>query len=531
MRLAGLGKEFRDIARYEDQGTRLFDRGGALHFEEEGEAADFDRPEVDRTALRQILLDSLPPGLVRWGHRLMTIEPRDDGTFELAFEGGHAEAFDLVVGADGTRSRVRPLVSAAVPAYTGVSFASLGFDDVDERHSEIARLVGHGMLFAMGENRGLIAHRDANAHVGVYVALSVPEGWVTSGVIDPEHPDDAKAKLAEYFVGWSPKLLAMIRESGDRIAVLPLYALPVGHRWENRPGVTLLGDAAHVMTPFSGEGVNLAMIDAADLAIALADAEDWRAAVRSYEESMFVSRGDRGRRGGGSHRVRVLRRRVWALVAAHAEPSRRSAMKTDGEPRIMEILLLPAAPPRPLIRPSGTFSPAGRRGRMVIPSAARGYLGGVRSAVAPRPQARRGEGLLLALLIRRCEDILRQRHESLGRADQLVPGRGRQEEGRARGPGAGRRADLAIGSVLADAQDLGRFLRAQAHLDHEPRPGQAGVGRDLPFVLDEAGRLELRHRRDQGGDPRQVEALRLGAGLGHPFHFTADPRRPVPRAR
>lgn len=288
LRLAGLEAEFLGIARYEDQGTRLFDRDGVLHFEEEGEAADFDRPEVDRAALRRILLESLPPGVVRWGHRLLEVGPRDDGRWDLRFEDGHVESFDLVVGADGTRSRVRPMLSDAVPAYTGVTFVSLGFDDVDERHPEVARLVGHGMLFAMGENRGLIAHRDANAHVGVYVALRVPEGWAASGVIDPGHPDEARGTLAGHFPGWSSRLLALIRDSRDGMTFLPLYALPVGHRWENRPGVTLLGDAAHVMSPFSGEGVNLAMIDAADLAIALTDADDWPSAIRGYEETMFA---------------------------------------------------------------------------------------------------------------------------------------------------------------------------------------------------------------------------------------------------
>ena len=72
-----------------------------------------DRPEVDRGQLRQMLLDSLPEGIVRWEHELSAVQPKDDGTFELVFRSGASERFDLIVGADGAWSRVRPLVSAA----------------------------------------------------------------------------------------------------------------------------------------------------------------------------------------------------------------------------------------------------------------------------------------------------------------------------------------------------------------------------------------------------------------------------------
>jgi 2-polyprenyl-6-methoxyphenol hydroxylase-like FAD-dependent oxidoreductase len=286
---AGLDREFAGIARYEDQETRLFDRSGKLLFEEnEEEAAGGDRPEVDRAALRKILVESLPADALHWGHRLTSIEPRDDGTFGLKFENGNAAVFELVVGADGTRSRVRPLVSDAVPAYIGVTCVQLSLEDVDRFHPDVATLVGHGMLFALGDNRGLIAHRDANAHVTVYVALSVPEDWLSSVGLMKASPALAKSKLAAQFSGWAPSLLALIHQSGERVLGLPLYALPVGHRWQNRPGVTLLGDAAHVMSPWGGEGANLAMRDAADLATALVDHDDWRRGVEEFEAEMFA---------------------------------------------------------------------------------------------------------------------------------------------------------------------------------------------------------------------------------------------------
>jgi 2-polyprenyl-6-methoxyphenol hydroxylase-like FAD-dependent oxidoreductase len=100
-------------------------------------------------------------------------------------------------------------------------------------------------------------------------------------------PEAAKAKLIREFNGWSEDLLRFIHESDACIIPRPLAFLPVGHSWENRPGVTLLGDAAHVMSPFSGEGANLAMRDAADLALSLANRTDWRTAVPQFEQVMF----------------------------------------------------------------------------------------------------------------------------------------------------------------------------------------------------------------------------------------------------
>jgi 2-polyprenyl-6-methoxyphenol hydroxylase-like FAD-dependent oxidoreductase len=286
LRLAGLEAEFRALARFEDQGVRLLDKGGAVLFEDQPGPGEGDRPEVDRAALRRTLLDSLPGGTVCWGHKTRTVEPREDGTYELTFTNGRVERFDLVVGADGAWSRVRPLLSTATPDYTGVTFVDLGIDDVDARHPEIARLVGHGKIFALGDRKGLIAQRNGHGHVRVYVGLTVPMNWATEGGVDFKNPGRAREGLADLFADWSPELLALIRESGDSIMALPLYVLPTGHRWENRRGLTLLGDAAHLMSPFAGEGVNLAMLDAAELALALTERPDWAAAVREHEAIM-----------------------------------------------------------------------------------------------------------------------------------------------------------------------------------------------------------------------------------------------------
>jgi 2-polyprenyl-6-methoxyphenol hydroxylase-like FAD-dependent oxidoreductase len=286
IRCAGLSEEFKCIARYQDQETRIYDKHGKLLFEDTD--LDGDRPEVDRAQLRQMLLDSLPGGVVCWGHELTDVQAQDDGTFELVFKHGERERFDLVVGADGAWSRVRLLVSDVRPVYSGVTFFELGFEDADERFPEIAAMVGHGMIFALGDSKAILGHRDAGTHVGLYAGLRVAEDWAETGGIDVSSAEATKRSLAAHFGDWSEGFLQAIYRCSGRMTARRIYALPVGHRWEHRTGVTLLGDAAHLMSPFSGEGANLAMQDAADLALELASAHDWDAAVQRFELKMLA---------------------------------------------------------------------------------------------------------------------------------------------------------------------------------------------------------------------------------------------------
>ena len=279
---ARLTGEFKRIARYEDQEGRIYDKHGTLLVIDVDVTAR-NRPEIDRGQLRQMLMDSLPAGVICWGHELSEIRMHDNGSVGVLTRGGECETVDLVVGADGAWSRVRPIVSEARPVYSGVAFIEMGIDDVDVRYPELSHLVGRGMTFAMGDSKALVGHRNAHAHLSVNAGLRAPEDWIERGGLDMSSPHAMKRSLAAHFSGWSETLLELIYRSDDRMTPRAIHVLPAGHRWEHRPGVTLLGDAAHLMSPFGGDGANLAMQDGADLALALAGGGDWRAAVQDYE--------------------------------------------------------------------------------------------------------------------------------------------------------------------------------------------------------------------------------------------------------
>lgn len=272
---AGLTDQFRAIAREEGEALRILDRHGVVQFEETAEAGGGTRPEVDRGALKRILVGSLPEDVIRWGTKVTAVAP---GRLTLA--SGEVVEADVVVGADGAWSKVRPLLSPATPAYSGLSFVEAHLSNVDIGHPAAAKLVGGGSMFALADGKGLIAQRNGGGRIRVYAAVKNDDPGAVAELVDRE-------RLLTLFADFESGLRKLIADSDDPLIPRPIHALPVGHRWERVPGVTLLGDAAHVMSPFAGEGTNLAMLDATELALALAGHDDVESALTTYESALF----------------------------------------------------------------------------------------------------------------------------------------------------------------------------------------------------------------------------------------------------
>ena len=291
IKAAGLFEEFQAIIHQGGEATRILDKHGTVHTDETdgpGEAHEGvgSRPEVDRGDLRKMLLDSLPEGTIRWGTEVTAVRSLGGGEHELTFADGTTETTGLLVGADGAWSRVRPLLSDAGPEYTGMSFIEVDHHDAGKRHPGPAATVGAGMLFALGAGKGFLAHAETDGSLHVYIALAKPADWIDS--VDWTDSDKGKAVLIEEFHDWAPEFHALITEADGALIPRKINALPVQHRWDRVPGVTLLGDAAHVMSPFAGEGANLAMFDGAELGKAIAaNPDDVEAALAAYEKDLF----------------------------------------------------------------------------------------------------------------------------------------------------------------------------------------------------------------------------------------------------
>jgi 2-polyprenyl-6-methoxyphenol hydroxylase-like FAD-dependent oxidoreductase len=307
LKKCGLWEEALKHLRYDGEEMTIADKNDThvLHMtgdspkmkskESEGKL-DYERPEMDREVLKDMLLQSVNKEWVRWGKTLQSIEPAM-GT--LTFKDGTTSGpFDLVVGADGAWSKCRNVLTDVKPHFAGVSGFEANVQNPNEQHPQLSKLVGRGSYFAYSDGKFLSYQRmgDESIKISAWVKREGPEGekWPAETLAAcGESEEKLKAKILEDFQDWMPKQRQFIKVA-TQFRPWPLYELPVGEFWEHKKGFTLIGDASSLMTPFAGEGVNKAMKDSLELALQLEQAlgenktgETVDDAVKKYEENMF----------------------------------------------------------------------------------------------------------------------------------------------------------------------------------------------------------------------------------------------------
>ncbi|KAF5311284.1 hypothetical protein D9611_012632 [Ephemerocybe angulata] len=296
---ASLLDEFKKHMRVDATELYVRDKTGAvlMHDTEEGEE-DPARPEIDRARLRDILLDALEPETIKWGKKVSSVSYTDgEGgrKFSLDFaDGTSAGGFDILVGADGVWSKVRSLRSDVLPPYSGAMCVSTSISSFSDKYPQLAAFVGKGSSMCISGKDLVVAQKNGDGSVKTYIIFPGPENWKDVSGIDWSKPQKEVLDnfMETYYSDWSDetKQLIALCDEGE-LAVRPLYQYPPGYSFEKKlAGVTLLGDAAHVMTPLAGVGVNLALHDAFDLAHALRKIEAGTSAeqaIGEYEAVMF----------------------------------------------------------------------------------------------------------------------------------------------------------------------------------------------------------------------------------------------------
>ncbi|KAF2194895.1 FAD/NAD(P)-binding domain-containing protein [Zopfia rhizophila CBS 207.26] len=273
MKEAGLYEEFLKLARYDGESLIVCDKKQTTYMrrypaKDRKKNCIQEAPEIDRVQLRKLLIESVPEGVVQWGYRLLRVE----SDLSLHFDNRHVErGFDLIIGADGAWSKVRNFLFSEKPFYSGLGGYDFTIPNAEKTASKAYKFINRGSVFAYSDGKALSGAQLGDGSINVRWFNLYDENWMETCGFDPTDLASAKKALKEEVHDWSFDLVKLVDSAQVTVQTRNLYMLPIGFNWEHKRGVTLLGDASNLMTPFAGVGLNTALYDAMLLSRAIVE--------------------------------------------------------------------------------------------------------------------------------------------------------------------------------------------------------------------------------------------------------------------
>jgi 2-polyprenyl-6-methoxyphenol hydroxylase-like FAD-dependent oxidoreductase len=249
--------------------------------------AAYFRPEIDRAALRKILLESLEPGTVSWDKHFLSMEKQGTGWL-LHFANGSSVYADVVIGSDGANSKVRPYLTDSKPMYSGITMIEGNVYQSEKSTPVIHAMLKGGKIMAFGNEQNLLMGQKGGGDLGFYVSFKAEPEWHKNNGLD--YTDNAA--MLKWFKNnyptWSDVWHELFENATPPFIPRPINYMPLDQSWESLPNLSIIGDAAHLMPPFAGEGANMAMLDALELATCLTSEEfiNMQEAIATYDAAM-----------------------------------------------------------------------------------------------------------------------------------------------------------------------------------------------------------------------------------------------------
>jgi len=272
-------------------GRTVADEQGNVLFSQKPTPEDhYDNPEINRNDLRQLLLHSLTSDTVVWDRKFTELEEHN-GKWLLHFENKPDATADFVIGANGGMSKVRKYVTDTEVEYTGSFIIQGEVFQPEIKCSEFYQLCDNNILMTAGNGNLLVANPNNNGVLTYNVIFRKHEEWFHENKLNFQDTNSIRTFISDRFTHWHECYKQLFRSTSSFWG-LPTRKIPLDKSWKNNRSlpITLIGDAAHVMPPFAGAGVNTGLMDTVILSNNLTNGkfETIQAAINDYEQKMFV---------------------------------------------------------------------------------------------------------------------------------------------------------------------------------------------------------------------------------------------------